>query len=268
MAHVAQVPYAPPLAPAPGLVDTLRSELTKLRTLRATFWSFVAAVAIVLGLGALIAWGVSQHPQGTNAFNAISASWGLGQLAFLVLGVMTMTNEYSSGLVTNTFLATPKRSHVLVAKAFGFTAVTLVVAEVMSFANFFIEHGILSSTSDLGLNFGISGPNVVRSLIGTGIYAALIGLMGMGLGTLLRHTAGAIVVGVAIMLVLPALATALPNSWSQPIGEYWPTEAGRRVYRLGQVPHTLTAWWGAADLLGFVVVLLIVAGWFMNKRDA
>jgi ABC-2 type transport system permease protein len=269
LAHAVQVPNAPVLPPAPTLGDTVRSELTKLRTLRSTFWSFLVAAVIVIGLGALVSVGVSSSPgSGTDAFNTTIASWVLGQFAFLVLGVLTISNEYSTGLVTNTFLATPRRPRVLVAKVCSFTAVTIVLAEIMAFANFAIEHSILSGTGGLLDNFGFGGPDVLRAVIGAGLYGTMVGLMGMGLGTLLRHTAGAIVAGVLILLVLPGVANALPNSWSQPILKYWPTEAGTRVALIFQKAHTLPAWWGAADMLAFIVVLLVVAGWFMNARDS
>ena len=89
-----------------------------------------------------------------------------------------------------------------------------------------------------------------------GIYVTLVGLLGLGTGALLRNTAGSIVACVAFLFILPGILSALPNSWSNPIGEYWPTEAGRRIITLDHGPNTLSAWWGTADLALFIVVLI------------
>jgi hypothetical protein len=73
---------------------------------------------------------------------------------------------------------------------------------------------------------------------------------------------------VAFLFILPGILSALPNSWSNPIGEYWPTEAGRRLIELDHGPNTLSAWWGTGDLALFIVVLLLVADYALAKRDA
>lgn len=256
-------------APAPTLADTIKSELTKIRTLRSAFWSYVAAVVVVIGIEVLItSLARVSNPNGPDGwYNIITGSWDLGQIAFMVLGIMAVTNEYSTGLVANTFLATPKRPRVLVAKVVSFTAVTLVIAEVMTFANFFIGHAILNARGWQPI-MGIGGSQVLRAVIGTGIFATLIGLMGMGLGTLLRHTAGAIVAGIALLLVLPGLAHTLPTNIWHSILEYWPTEAGSQFVMLHHRYYALTAWPGLAVLVAFVAALLLAGGWLLNRRDA
>ena len=254
--------------PAPSLGDTIKSELTKMRTLRSAFWSYIAAVVIVIGIQVLItSLAQISNPNAPDDFyNVISGSWALGQIAFMVLGILAVTNEYATGLMANTFLATPKRPRVLLAKFISFTALTLVIAEIMAFANFLIGHAILNARGWQPI-LGIGGHNVLRSVIGSGVYATLIGLMGMGLGTLLRHTAGAIVLGVALLLVLPGLAHTLPTNVWHSILEYWPTEAGSQFAMLHKQFYALSALPGLLVMVAFVAALLVVGGWLMNRRD-
>jgi len=264
---------AGPAAPeTPGFADTLRSEWTKMRTLRSTRITLAVTALIVLGLSALITLAVVSHPDHSSAARSnplaiIQAGWGFGLLAFEVLGVLIVSNEYASGLIGATFLATPRRARVLAAKVTVFTLVVFVVAEVMSFANFFVGHAVVSAYPSFP-NVALSDHNVLRAVIGVGIEAALVGLIGVALGTLLRHTAGAITASVGILFVLPLVLEALPSSWRNPVEEYWPTQAGSQVQQVARQPHALTAWWGTGDLALFVVVLLVVAGYSLVKRDA
>ena len=109
---------------------------------------------------------------------------------------------------------------------------------------------------------------MLRAVIGQGLDAALVGLIGLSLGAILRHTAGAITASVAVLFVLPLVLMALPASWEQPVEEYWPTEAGSQLEQVTRQAHALTAWWGTGDLALFVVVLLVIAGYALVKRDA
>lgn len=256
----------------PTLASTVRSEWSKVRTLRSTPITLAVAALLVVGLSALISFAVAQNHAKAGAdallhpLHIIQSGWELGLLAFMVLGVLVVSNEYSSGLISATLLSTPKRTRVLAAKVIVFTIMAFVVGEVMSFANFFLSHAIIA-------NYPFPDPwitdnNVLRSVIGWGILAALGGLIGLGAGALLRHTAGAIASCVGFIFILPGVLSALPSSWSNPIEEYWPTNAGGRVTELTQGAHTLTAWWGVGDLLLFVAVLITAAGVLLVKRDA
>jgi hypothetical protein len=253
-------------------VSTVRSEWTKLRTLLSTRITLAIAALMVIGLSALSCFAVASNSSKVGAdvkahpLHVIQADWAFGWLAFMVLGVLMVSNEYSSGLIGATLMSTPKRTRVLVAKVAVFSVTAFVAAEVMSFINFFLGHAVLSAYNFP--NVSLSDNNVLRSVIGMGIYTTLLGLIGLGAATLVRHTAGAIAASIGFVLVLPLVLSALPTSWSNPIGEYWPTQAGNRVTELTQGAHTLTAWWGTGDMALFVVVLLVVAGYLLVKRDS
>lgn len=259
-------------APSPGLVNTMRSEWTKLRSLRSTPVTLIVTALLVVGLSALITWaayGAPTHGKRvlTNPVGIIQVGWFFGLLAIAILGVMVISNEYSSGMIVSTFLATPKRARVLLAKVVVFGVVMTIVGEVMSFVNFFVGQAIISGFPRY-YDPSLSDKNVLRAVVGMGLDAALAGLMGLALGTLLRHAAGAIAVAVGIVFVEPIVAAFLPSSVQNPLNEYWPTQAGSQLEEVSRQSHALTAWWGTGDLVLFIIVLLLAAGLALLKRDA
>lgn len=266
------MPPSPTQGPPPTFVDTMRSEWTKLRTLRSTAITLAVAAVLVIGLSALITWaayGAPTHGKRvlTDPVGIIQAGWFFGLLTLMVLGVLVVTNEYSSGMVVSTFLATPKRTRVLLAKVTVFALLLLVVCEVVSFINFFLGHTVISAFPQFP-DPAIGGHNVLRAVIGMGLDGALAGLMGLGLGALLRNAAAAIAVGVGIVFVEPIVALLLPSSISNPLNEYWPTQAGGQLEEVNLQAHSLTAWWGTGDLVLFIFLLLLAAGYALVKRDA
>ena len=272
----AQAVVAPPgraaTSPPPGFANTMSSEWAKLRTLRSTPITVGVAAALVIGLSALITWaayGAPTHGRRaiTDPVGVIQSGWFFGLLAFAVLGVLVVTNEYSSGMIATTFLATPKRARVLLAKVAVFSVAIFSAGEVISFINFLVGHAVLSAFPSF-YDPMLGDRNVLRAVIGMGIDAALAGLMGVALGALLRNAAGAIAVTVGITFVAPIVIAFLPASIQNPLNEYWPTQAGSQLEEVNRQAHALTAWWGTADLVAFVVVLLVLAGYALVKRDA
>jgi ABC-2 type transport system permease protein len=258
----------------PGLRDTMRAEWTKLKTLRSTPVTIAIAAVLVIGLSALLSLVIAsnqtselKHGRLPTALDPMLGAWILGQLAFMVLGVLTISNEYSSNLIGVSLLATPNRSRLLVAKVIVFSLSMYVITEVMSFITFFIDHAKFSAYPSYP-NLSLTSHLVLRVVIGMGIYTTLTGLFGLATGSLLRNTAGSIVACVALIFVLPGILSALPDSFSNPIGEYWPTQAGERLTELTHGANTLSAWWGTADLALFIVILFVIADYALAKRDA
>ncbi len=251
------------------LADALLSEWTKLRSLRSTFFTLAAMVVLVVGLGTLISYESSVHYSfGDGPWDPTAMSLSgllVGQLTIAVLGVLVISAEYSTGMIRTTLAAVPRRGRLLAAKAAVFTAVAVVAGEVVSWAAFFVGQLVISGHMPTAQ---LSQPNVARAVIGGGLYVALVGLMAVAIGTLLRHTAGAVTTVIAILFVLPGVLAALPPSWRNPVEEYWPTRAGSRVMQVTQDPHTLTAWWGFGELALFVAVLLALGYFVLQRRDA
>jgi ABC-2 type transport system permease protein len=260
-----------PYRPA-TFADVLRSEWTKLRTIRSTYWCLIIAAVLGIGLGALIsgvtashyASNPSLHPN-WNPTDRSQQSLAIAQFVFAILGVMVVTGEYSTGMIRTSLAAVPRRGRMLAAKAVVFTAVTLIAGEVISFVTFFVGQALISGEAP---SASIGDHEVLRAVVGAGLYLALLALMGSALGWLLRHTAAAIGTGVAILLVLPGIANALPTSWSQPIEKYWPTNAGQQIAIVARGSHTLTPWLGLGLMVLFVAVVLGAAAIVLQRRDA
>jgi hypothetical protein len=255
----------------------MRSEWTKLKTLRSTYVILGLGVLFIVGLSALITFLIAANeaselkhgsiPSPLITIQGAQVGWEFALLAFMVLGVLVISGEYSSGLIGVTLLATPQRKRLLVAKVLVFAITLFVFTEVMSFVNFFVGHAIVSAYPAYP-NTSLSNNGVLRVVIGMGIYVTLIGLLGLGAGALLRNAAGAIAACVGFLFILPIALSALPDSFSNPIGEYWPTQAGMRIGLLHQDAHTLTAWWGAGDMALFIALLLLLTGYALSKRNA
>jgi ABC-2 type transport system permease protein len=262
-----------PRYPAAGFSDVLRAEWTKARTVPSTMWSLIIAAVLGIGLGALISALAANHyanssPSSRLTWDPTSISnsgLSIAQLAIGVLGVLLVTSEYSSGAIASTLAAVPRRGRLLAAKSVVIMVLTFVVVEVIAFAAFLIGQAVISGhapTANLGQ------PGVVRALIGAGLYGALLGMMGLAFGTIIRNAAGAIAVLVAILFVLPGIAGALPTSIEHTVQEYWPTQAGGQVTVVVRTANTLAPWPGLGVFLLFVAILSLVAFTLLNRRDA
>jgi ABC-type transport system involved in multi-copper enzyme maturation permease subunit len=251
----------------------MRSEWTKLRSVRSTVWSLFATFAITVGLGALFSWAyVNRFDQQSLAdrlaFDPTSRSLSglfLAQLAIGVLGVLVISSEYGTGLIRTTFTAVPQRRTVLAAKAAVFGAVSLVVSMLSVFVAFVVGQGILNA-KNVGVSLG--DPSVLRAVLGAGVYLTFIALLGLGIATILRRTAGAIAALVGLVLVFPLLTQALPSPWNHDIAKYLPSELGDALFSVRSSPNHVTP--GVALLLCAVWLTAIyaIATLLISRRDA
>jgi hypothetical protein len=266
-------PLAAPRYRPARFADVLRSEWTKARTVPSTLWTLLVAAVLGIGLGALISALAGNHYDKSSLSSRLTwdptsisgSGLGIAQLAIGILGVLLITSEYSTRAISSTLAAVPRRTRLLAAKATVITVMTFVVVIVIAFAAFFIGQALISGHAPTA-NLGDSG--VLRALIGGGLYAALLGLLGLGLGTLLRHAAGAIAVLVAILFVLPGIAAALPTSIEHAVQEYWPTQAGSQITTVVRTANTLSPWAGLGVFALFVALVSAAALYTLNRRDA
>lgn len=266
-----------PAVPRPpdrlGMKGVIASEWTKLRSVRSTWWTVASTLAIMIGFGALLSFAYISRVDHLDIGERLSfdptihslRGLFLAQLAIGVLGVLAITNEYATGMIRNTFGAVPQRSAVLAAKLAVFGAVALVVGEVGSFIAFFVGQSILAQ-KNLGVSIG--DPHVLRAVLGSGVYLAGIGIMGLGLGALLRRTAGAIATLFGLVLVLPILAEALPSPWNTDVQKLLPGGAGQAIIAIRHTSDSLTAGPGLALFLGYIAVILVAAFLVIERRDA
>jgi len=258
-----------------GLSGLLRAEWTKLRSVRSTVWTL--GITVVLGIGVSVlataetrAHWLTTSPQSRQGFDPISTSLiGLfiGQFAIGVLGVLVMSAEYGTGTMRATLSAAPRRPLVLVAKAIVFGVVALVVAEVVSFLAFFIGQALLSAPAT---HATLASPGAWRAVVGSGLYVAVLGLFSLGLATIIRHTAGAISAFVGILLVLPLIVQALPNSISLDVRRFLPDRIGANMINGPGNGFTgaFSPWVGLLIVVGYAVALLVIGGVLLVQRDA
>ena len=254
----------------------MRAEWTKLWSVRSTLWSLLVTVAIIVGLGALfcaarVARANHLDPGELRNFDPTGFSLNgifLAQLAVGVLGVLVISSEYATGQIRATFGATPQRTLVLAAKVLVFMVVVFVVGLVACFAAFFIGQSILSGTTRFP-HASLGDPGVLRAVIGGAMYLAVLGALGIGLGTILRRTAGAIAALVGVLLILPILVNFLPSPWNTDIGKYLPLSAGNNVFHTATLSSTdLSLWVGFAVFCAYAIASLLIGAVLLTRRDA
>lgn len=250
------------------------SEWTKLITIRSTLWSLGVGIVLTILFPALFAlvtashWAhMSAHDRaGRHPLDIALAGVNIAQLAIAVLGVLVITGEYSTGMIRSTLIAVPKRLPVLWAKVAVYAAVSLVLMVPAVILAFFASQEILAGHHILQISFG--APGVARAVIGGAVYVMLVGIFALGVGAILRNTAGGIATFVGIFFVIPPLMNVLPTSWNNAISQYLPSDAGRQLFALKHAAHTLTPTAGGLLMVAYCAAVVAVAAVLLVRRDA
>ncbi|MFI7445873.1 ABC transporter permease subunit [Nonomuraea sp. NPDC049714] len=246
------------------MIDILRSEWTKIRSVRSTMWTLAVTGGLMLGFSALISASAKSMATGPipGAEAIVLALTGtmIAALSMATLGVLVISSEYRTGGIRTSLMAVPKRLSLLTGKIVLFGAVSMVVCTVAAAGAIGVGVAIIQPPS-------IDLLEVVRFALGAGLYLTACGLFGLGLGTLIRHTPGAIVSAIALMLVLPTLSTQLPGAWGRTVSEYFTTNAGLLLVS-GQSSGSLGPWSGFAVYLAWVAVAMVSGAVLMQRRDA
>ncbi len=270
-----------PVLPAPsgraGFGGTLRSEFTKIRSVRSTYWTLLVLLAVSVGIGAAIsalsASGWSNTPPADRTpldatQLSIAALLILGQLVIVVPGALVLTAEYSTGMIRTSLIAMPRRIVIYVAKAVAFAAVALAVSLATAFIAFFLGQSLLASTHQSAT---LAGHDVLRALVGSALYITLCGLFAFAAAAIIRNTAGTITAMIGLLFVLPVLVNLLP--WHNDLVRWLPSSAARAisatVWNSGpQNSHLFSPWDQFAVFAVYTAVLLVVGGILFRKRDA
>jgi ABC-2 type transport system permease protein len=245
-----------------------RMEWIKLRSLRSTWWTLVIAVAGAIAIGVVVGHN-TRNAAGDLTNNALA---GIVPALLItgVLGALAMTSEYSSGTIRATLSAAPRRPLLLAAKAAVFGAVAVVVGEVASFIAFFAGGAALPRAIPAP---ALTQPGVLRAVLLSGISFGLIGLIGLGLGAIVRHSGAAVAVVIGALYVLPTIMGAVARG----LGTYMPiiiignslTTTKPPTCAPGeQCPHLLSAWAGLGVLGLYAAVALAAGCWLLARRDA
>jgi ABC-2 type transport system permease protein len=266
----------PPASGRAGFRGTLNSEFTKIRSVRSTWWTLLVLLAVSVGIGAAITAGTAANwshmsPSDQASFDPTQASvaglFYLGQLVIVVLGAMTLTAEYSTGMIRTSLTAMPRRVVLYSSKVVVFAVIALVVTFVAAFISFYLGQTLLGSTHDTAT---LSQPNVLRAVVGSALYVTLCGLFAFAVAAILRHTAGTITTVIGILFVVPILAHLLPSTWYQDVERWLPDAAGRALsVTVGPQPaHLFSPWGQFAVFAVYTAVLLVVGAVMFRNRDA
>jgi ABC-2 type transport system permease protein len=259
----------------PGFTDLLRSEWTKFRSLRSTWWSLAVVTVVSLGVSILAtslitasyntldpATKAQFHDDTVGLF--LEPGQQFGQLFVVVLGVLLIASEFSTGMIRSTVLAAPRRYSALAAKAVVLSAVVFVLSEVIAWISFLAGAAIAHKHQVVT----VSTPGTLRAILGFGVVMVLAGLFALAVGTLVRHTAAAMAVGLAMFLVVPVLLGFIPGSAGEHITNAMPSQAAQlvmdRTIQPG-VPYTQLEALGIA--VAWTAVLLVPAFVSFKKRD-
>lgn len=267
-----QHPAASPMnANGIHFVNLLRSEWLKFRTLRSTWWNIAVAILFIVLFALIVSLNMSALfppdvlPDGAHISSVVSPAQATGlallsgidmvAVVFAVLASLAITNEYSSGMIRTTFSAVPRRTPILLAKA----TVLLIVSAVLTL----VILGIAYLTAMPGLSkndlvASITDPVILKLVGNTAIYLSLLAVIALGVGMLIRHSAGAITAVIALLFVLPGILSALPPQWIKDLSEFFPSMAGNSLMWSGfPLPEGIPQF----QPYSMGVSILILAGW-------
>lgn len=273
VAATARVRAVPERTRRPGLLQAVHSEFTKIRSLRSSYILLLIFMVASVGYSAINcdaaaqAWAhrsLAWHQQFDAASSSLGATLVLGELVIVVFGAMTLTSEYSTGMITSSLSATPRRSILYVAKAIAFTMVTLVASVITSFAAFFVGQAFLSSKH---ISVTLTQPHVLRAVLLTAAVVPLLGLLAYGIGAIIRNTAGAITAALGIVFLIPVLAQELPSTWQ--VSRWLPGIPGISVVASahGPGPYLFGAWGQFAVVIVWAAVSVAAGLWLFERRD-
>lgn len=253
----------------------LRSEWLKLWSVRSTVIGFAASALTLIVLGALFSMfaegetqqaGADGGPPGASGDSVTTSLGGmlLVQIIVAVIGVLFVSSEYASGMIRATLAAVPSRMSILRAKAIVIAVAMLAVMLVASLVSFVLGDAVYGGPD---ATYSVTDTAVLRAVLGTAVFAASLGVLGVALGFLFRSAAAAIGALVALLLIAPLLAELLPDSVSG-IAKILPSNAGEAIRQVTTKTGELSAGIGLVVLAGWALALLVAAAVVLKRRDA
>jgi ABC-type transport system involved in multi-copper enzyme maturation permease subunit len=266
--------------PGPTFLRVLNSEFIKFRTLLSTLILLGSTVIVMVGFGALSAWGTGQFSQaatrdpqaaarlaaqgGDLAVGVPTSGIAFAQLILGSLGVLLMSSEFTTGMARSTFAAVPKRLPAFAAKLVVVVVTSFVVTAASTLAAGFLATPILGN---YGLNLDLGSSQSVKMLIVNSIYVAAVAAIGMALGTMIRNSAGGIMSLVGLFFVAPIAFQLIPGDFFVEARKYLPGNTVEPLTALDHVPATLEAWQAGLVLGAWVVIPVLLAAFLLKRRD-
>ncbi len=247
--------------------DVLASEWTKLRSVRSTYWTLLVAVVTGIGFSGVVAFAFATAPAaGGPPIDPLQPSFLSLEYAVLavgILGILTFSSEHATGLIRTTFAAVPRRRAVLASKAAIVGMVTLLVGELVSFASFFLVQAILSGHN---LATSLSQPGVPGAVLANGVLLSVCATLGVSLGSIIRHTAGAIA-GLVALIFLPAVVGLLPTPWNERASSFTLFYAAQQTVTAHPRTDLFSPGISMVVVLAWPAVALLVAALLITRRD-
>jgi ABC-2 type transport system permease protein len=253
-------------------LDLVAAEWIKLRSLRSTYLALLAAVVIAFGIGLLVCNADADQwthlrpgqPSPVDPMADSFVGFSVAQLVFAAIGLLTVTGEYSSGLIRTTFTAVPARRAVLAAKVAVVSAVTFAVGLVTALVSFLAGQAILSRQH---LGISLSHPGAMRAVIAAALFLVAVTLTGLGLGALIRNAAGALAAVVVLLFLAPSFLHGT-SRWVIDIANALPSNAIRRLVSLHPWPAAPSVTQCVIVMIAYPVVALAAAAYVIHRRDA
>jgi ABC-2 type transport system permease protein len=245
----------------------LRSEWTKLWSLRSTWYTLGAAVALTFGLGLIVAGAYEAEDAGGGDFDPVALTlFGLNfaQLAVTILGILAMTGEHSTGMIRSTMAAVPRRLPVLWAKAAVFGGVAVAVFVPLCFLTFLAAQPLLDGTE---MARSLSDPGVARAVVGAALFTAYGGVLGLAIGAVVRRAPGAIAAYAGVGMILPELAVLLPWDWAEDAVRFLPFYPGDELSQAEPGPGALSTGSAYLVLAAWMAIGLATAALLIRRRD-
>jgi ABC-2 type transport system permease protein len=258
------------------MTGLLRAEWTKMRSVRSTKWSLVALIVITLGICSLATavftahWAHLSPTERTQMLNdpiglILQPAIGFSQVAVCVFAALVISAEHSTGTISATMLATPRRTPVMLAKMVVLFAVVYAVGELLAFGSFFIGQAIISSH----VHIALSDPGVLRALLCYGVYLVAVAAFTFGIAAIVRHTAAAITGAVGFVFVLPIFSSFLPGSIGAHVNSLLPASSNAQLM-LSTDPHPDYPLSAAVAIGVFALWALVTTStgtWLTRRRD-
>ncbi|MFF2030509.1 ABC transporter permease [Arthrobacter sp. NPDC058192] len=266
--------------PGPSFLRVLNSEFIKFRTLLSTLILLGSTVVVMVGFGALSAWGTGQFSQaaaqdpeagarfaaqgGDLAVGVPTSGIAFAQLILGSLGVLLMSSEFTTGMARSTFAAVPRRIPAFAAKLVVVVLTSFIVTAASALAAGLVSVPILDNYG-LGLDLGSS--QSVKLLLVNSLYVAAVAAIGMSLGTLIRNSAGGIMSLVGLFFVAPIAFQLIPGDFFEEARKYLPGNTVEPLTAVEHVPNTLEVWQAGLVLGAWVVIPVLLAAVLLKKRD-
>ena len=248
--------------------QVMRSEWTKLRSVRSTWWTIAVSALLTVGIGIAITAAAAAENDSSGLGRDVAARAMIGsilaQLALGTLAVLTVSGEYASGMIRTSLTVVPTRLPLLWAKTAVYIALVLPVTTVAALATFWLGEVAWRGGGRHAVSLG--DPAVARIVLGSALYLTVAGICAVAIATLMRSTAGGITVVVGLFFVVPTVLQAMPSRIAD-TARYLPSNAGGALARISTSSHSLAPWTGFALLCGYAAVLLLAAAWRLRRSD-